>query len=282
MKIAVLILGRYSGLSRDKIYDNNVRILSSSKHDITFVPSCWNIDLLEHDYKKYNPIVAIYPPKPPQYNCYKLLVEKGLRSIKTNRESAKAEQLINADKQKTLGRVFQHLHFWQIYEQIRTDYDYVLRIRWDSIIKESFNLDDYIDQIQKENDKLVLGFATKRKYWLDSLYSGLSESDMMADRNCLTLSLGVQRHLQKVEFFTTEKYGVNADYYSTLWDIGILFNTKIQIYNPQDLYNEHKLLPAEWGWYQIFKENKMENVSHEMIHERVIFFDRWKDLYESY
>jgi hypothetical protein len=286
MRIGVMILGRYSDPSPDKLYDYNKKILTSKEHEVSFIHSCWNIDAYNNDkFKKYNLVVAQYPSTIPNYNPYKLLMNSDVIESSMFVTPLYGKALKHATvtgMQEMVGRIFQHLQFSQIYDTIKNEYDYILRIRWDTVIKDTFNLDSYISLIQEYNDKLVLGFATKRQHLLQYLYPAVTEQDIVSSKPLRLLSEACMRHAEKISFYNTKVKFQNPEIYSTLWDIGILFNTKIDIKDAYQLYYDKQLLPAEWGWYQLFKSNDTQvlNVSNEMIHERAIKFNKWNDYIE--
>lgn len=265
MKVAVVIIGKWDHpIKEELVYNTNVKILSNSKHNIVFIPCCWEEDIEQFD--SFNPL-AIPSPQPLSYHPYEKIRRKDLEDY-TTYNWQKGIGFTSKPKSNYEGRVFQLLQFYAVYKQIKNDYDIIFKIRWDAIIRNDFIVDKYIDELL-ENENKIFGFATPRKY---QMYDTINFHTNPNDNKTWNLTSSTMRSKERTSFYNTPSERFTADYSKFLYDIGIMFTTKKLYVNIDELYAKEELLPAEWGWYQIFESKELikVNVTNQLTHLRPI------------
>lgn len=253
MNIAVLVNGVYpANLDREYLKGCVERF---NKH----FPNCdvyyqtWDTHLNRHIFKDLDiNILWIPEPKTFEHNPYNLLVEdKNPIITKGNPFRKRYETIIQSDNETSKKRNWQIYGLALLHRTIKKKYDYYIRTRWDVYFGNYFNIDLFLKQTE-----------------INDCVSGLSF------QNFLTQSS--DRHLPKkwqiILRRTKTKRIVDSEYLSIheqdsgpylnhsnhfLYDFIIIYREDDFDYEHTiDLFENEKLMPAEFGWCQVMTKKR--------------------------
>ena len=143
------------------------------------------------------------------------------------------------------NRTAQHLGFQNLWQYLTEDYDYYLRVRWDTWFSAKFNLKKSLDLI----DQGVVGYGLNIED--STMFAG--KVGMWAHRYDRTRRMReiTRDFVESGDYTMIEEEGEGQRYNNFLSDFCIGFKRGDYTGNAHNLSDEKKLYPAEWGWHQL-------------------------------
>lgn len=212
MKIAVC----YSGVVRGN-YDTNISLVKSALPDADFFFSTWNTSDQPHFiHKVYDEPELHYNPATENSQGFTEAYQKWIRN-----KAAFREEWSHRSKQ-----ILAHANVVRDYA---TNYDIIVRARYDTVISKKMISDMYKLCCESYNDSLPIGFFIPRR-------NGNPQHELNQD-NPISVVLGSERHKQ----YLVDHMIIHRN---------DMFNHNL----PWKLHKCKSLMVAEYGWWQVLSE----------------------------
>lgn len=273
-KTAVLVNGIYPNYLPRWRLKENLDLLHKTFEGCDFYYQCWDTPENRHIFRKIK-VNIIWMEEPSLlYNPY--LVE-GPEMGFIKQENLREKMMAHNNKEgqghwqyennpKHWYRTFQILGFDLLFNTIQKSYDYFYRVRWDTVMSDNFSL-EHSKELVKHN---VVGYGCdtndSRKY--ESVRLGryqMRYDRLRLQRQCIKkwLDSGEYDYKKLTRFLSDFCIGFKyEDYVSNVWS----------------LHEKKRLLPAEWGWYQVMNKSR----SHKNVDGLVSIIRNVDDSYETY
>ena len=225
LKIAVCM----SGIARGNV-SKHISLLKNAFPGADFYFSTWN----EYDNEisqKYNS--KTYPEPKMHYNpwtecmvdCPHLKYKAYKKAFQKGEKLSTRPKLLHATKQIIA-------HAYQLSDM--PNYDIIVRTRWDTVVSEKVNFSKYVRQ--SFDERKAIGFAIRGSRWTNLHQFKDIEHIYVSDPRDQTWSRDWM-------------YWLNDNLIIHPMDI-------FDCDNVHKLHQEKKLLPAEYGWYQVLSKNE--------------------------
>ena len=231
MKIGICI----SGICRGNLEKNIQSIKNHFSGDYFY--GTWDTHVLP----KYLKDANIFYIKEPTMDYHPILDVDDLKApkLKTIKKQMTIPSNLNTTeyRNRTLHHTKQILIHNEMMKKIDSSYDMIIRLRYDTFLSSRVDLNSYLKKSYKDNIAIGFGTRTSRHKNINILYE-----------------------IPKIYPTENPPASVSQDWGWYLMDPLIFHPRNLWDTNLVDrLHKEKKLLPAEYGWYQILSEPYGDN-----------------------
>lgn len=226
MKIAVCI----SGICRGNV-SKNIKLM---KHHFPFDYFYATWKGMENDVKNYSFSDEVYYFDEPKMHYHPMM--DTVTNLKIPKYWTLRKKMLNGSLKNLSKKTFHHtkqilIHNYLLRE-IPEDYDMIIRMRYDTLLSKKVNFETLLSE--SYNQKTAIGFGTRKSRHKD---------------------FNLMKEVPKIYPEFNPKKDVSQDWGWYLMD-PLIFHRR-DMFNHElveKLHKEKKLLPAEYGWYQILSE----------------------------